>query len=1476
MDRILIEHRTKDFHDPFLGGHRQALCGVGRVSTLFLFANRKRRRSFLIGLGEKGTVTRWKNVCACSPPKKRNDTESKNTGLVENREETEEEKTMAANYQMLFELNAALGGGFSSAFTQGSKQIDNMKAKLEALNSAGSTGDILGGVAAALETVGVMKGLEATYETLKECAQASIEFESAMTGVSKTTDMSASELQAMSEAVMKLSTEIPGTTTELANVMEVAGQLGISKDNLLDFSTVMSQLATATTMTADEAATMLAQFANITQMDPSQYSNLASAVVDLGNNYATTEQKIIDMGQGIAAAGSLAGMSEADMMGLSAAVTSLGIETAAGSTSMSKLISKLNTAVETGEGLESFASVAGMSAQQFAQAWGDDAANALATFITGLNDVERNGASANVILGELGITETRMQRMILSLAGSGDLMANAIHTANQAFRENTALSAEAEKRYSTTESRLKMLSNAANNVKISIGDALTPMVASVADGLTNLIEPMAEFIEQNPAIVQGLTAAVGVLGLATVAIGAYTAATKLAAAANLLFGGSIPGIGIIAGVAAAVGGLVFGISSLTDAYNDAHPSLEQLDADFDALNAKVLEQQGILDLVDTYHNLSNEADNLQTLMEKGFSAEIKFTGTVEDVDKLSPDAFVDGNTVELTAEQASLLAANSFLDGAVVSLTAEQAEFLKAQGFLEDDTVFLHPEEKEKIDAGEFVDGTEVYLTGEMANALAAEGYFTDGTVVELTAEKANELKSSEFMADQEIILTGQAGNTLTAADFGLSDQTLIYLAQMDEPSYEAVAAKAKALGDQMAQTKTDISSAQSTLTSMQSDYSALEEKIAGTKNKKEKTALTEQLEELGKSIEDQTTNVESLETKYGELETEFNTASAAVEELAGKKQHLAEVTQALRDSSGGFITATDQETEALNRQIAAYENITSAELELSKSRLKDSIFSQSDNYVKSLHNVEDAQKRVTAAQVAYDTAMHWNTAGPEALKERISELSAEMRNLASENIGEDLTNVTAFQNARTELEGIIELITGLDKNYAPGAWDMMIRDANNLTISQQDLNSALLAADSTLKYYKGNVTEAGAAQTTVLENMINAVADGTIETEELEKTLMEAFSQYENGGEIVAQVMEQVKTGVEAARAAAEGSGSQAQTEAETTVAAVGNIITQMENLKKAYDEAKASALASLGNRFGLFDDKGDPAQSKTTAEMKTNLEHQQDYWEQYNTALEKVLNNGIAKEITTQLTDGSAESLATLQTLAEATPEEVAAINEAFAEVETSKDALASTIADMETNFTEGMEALKTELENTVKELDKGSEAAEAAATTMEAYVASLKAAEGDASSQASAIADAVNAALATIADVDVNINYHYKTVGTPPEGAAGVEGHDAIGTDYAAAGLTMVGEEGPEIVMMNGGEKVLTAHETVNALSGSGGGGDTHVDLSFPTTYNVNGGNAEEIRRALEQHDEDLRDKIERVMEDIQTDQIRTRYR
>lgn len=449
-------------------------------------------------------------------------------------------------------------------------QIDELRKKQEeaadqANNFGAKASAAISAVSQALASAGIAKALQEIYDFFAATAEASMDFESAMTGVAKTTDLTNKELAAMSREIKLLSTDIPVTVEEFAGIGEVAGQLGIAKENLLDFSTVMAMLATATTMTAEEGATLLAQFANITQMDPSFYSNLASAIVALGNNYATTEQKITEMAQGIAASASLAGMSEADMVALAAAVTSLGIETQAGSTAMSRLISTLMTAVETGEDLEEFASIANMTAEEFTRLWGTNAVKALQAFVVGLNDTERNGKSATVALTELGITEARMQRMILSLANSGDLLNRTLETANQAWNENTALTKEASLRYATTQSQLTMMQNAYNNLKIAIGDNFTPALRGLYGVSTDVLNSITEFVEKNPELVKAITAFIGVIGVATAGLTAYVAVTKVAIPLMQLFAASIPGVNIIMAVTAGVAALTGVIVGLTAA-----------------------------------------------------------------------------------------------------------------------------------------------------------------------------------------------------------------------------------------------------------------------------------------------------------------------------------------------------------------------------------------------------------------------------------------------------------------------------------------------------------------------------------------------------------------------------------------------------------------------------------------------------------------------------------------------------------------------------------------------------------------------------------------------------------------------------------------------------------------------------------------------------------------------------------------------
>ena len=430
----------------------------------------------------------------------------------------------------------------------------------------------------AIVAAGIATALKEVYEYFADCAQASMDFESAMTGVAKTTDLTDDELSTMSDAIKEMSTEIPATTEELAAIAESAGQLGIHKESLLDFTEIMAMLGTSTNMTADEAATSLSRLANITGMSQEDFDRLGATIVDLGNNLATTEKEIVDMSMRIAGAGAQVGMTEAEIMSFSGALSSVGIEAEAGGSAFSTLISNMSLAVQQGgDGLEQFADVAGMSAAEFAAAFEEDAAGAIIQFIQGLGNMESEGRSAIAVLDDMGLSDIRMRDALLRAAGASDVFTNALQIGSNAWDENTALVNEASKRYATTQSQLTMMQNAYKNLKVAIGDAYTPALQKAYSVGTQVLNAVSQFIKQNPALVNAITAFVGVLGLVVAALAAYTVGAKVAAAASAMLTAAIPGVNIIMGVAAAVAGVTAAIAALaTAAANDAVPSVDEL------------------------------------------------------------------------------------------------------------------------------------------------------------------------------------------------------------------------------------------------------------------------------------------------------------------------------------------------------------------------------------------------------------------------------------------------------------------------------------------------------------------------------------------------------------------------------------------------------------------------------------------------------------------------------------------------------------------------------------------------------------------------------------------------------------------------------------------------------------------------------------------------------------------------------------
>ena len=318
--------------------------------------------------------------------------------------------------------------------------------------------------------------------------KASIDFESAFTDVRKVTDATEAEFGVLSNGIKQMSTELAASTTEIAGVVASASRLGIATDDLLSFTEVMINLGNSTDMTADDAATSIARFANIMGMSSDEYDNLGSTLVALGNNYATTESEIMEMSLRLAGAGKQVGLSESEVLAFSAALSSVGIEAQMGGSSMSKALIKMEVASATGgQALTDFGTVCGMTGAQFKALWDADPAAAFQAFIVGLAQLDDEGISAIAVLDEIGISEIRLRDTLLRATNATDLFASTQATANAAWSDNTELTSVATQRYATTASKLTNLKNSAMLFAQTIGDDLNPLIRAMIDAASEVI-----------------------------------------------------------------------------------------------------------------------------------------------------------------------------------------------------------------------------------------------------------------------------------------------------------------------------------------------------------------------------------------------------------------------------------------------------------------------------------------------------------------------------------------------------------------------------------------------------------------------------------------------------------------------------------------------------------------------------------------------------------------------------------------------------------------------------------------------------------------------------------------------------------------------------------------------------------------------------------------------------------------------------
>ncbi|WP_267248445.1 phage tail tape measure protein [Streptococcus sp. Marseille-Q5986] len=385
--------------------------------------------------------------------------------------------------------------------------------------------------------------------------KAAIDYESAFAGVKKTVDGTPQQFEKLSASIRNMAKEMPTSATEIAAVAEAAGQLGVPIGSIEGFTKTMINLGVSTNLSAEEAATSIAKIGNIMQVSGDDLdtwsAKFGAAVVGLGNNFATTESDIVNMANRLAASGKIAGLTTPEILGLSTAMSSVGIEAEAGGTAMTQTLTAISKAVsEGGNDLRLYAETAGTTADKFAEKWRTKPAEALQDFIRGLGKAKEQGKDTNKILDELGLTGIRQSNMLKSLGLAAETMGKAVGLANSEWEKGTALTDEANKRYETMQSKLQMLKNQLTDVAIEFGG---PLLDALKDGLEAAkpwISTLADLAKQFSSMSREQQQNIIKWGLMAAAVGP----------AIKLLGG---GISTIGGLIKVIGGLSRGIGILS-------------------------------------------------------------------------------------------------------------------------------------------------------------------------------------------------------------------------------------------------------------------------------------------------------------------------------------------------------------------------------------------------------------------------------------------------------------------------------------------------------------------------------------------------------------------------------------------------------------------------------------------------------------------------------------------------------------------------------------------------------------------------------------------------------------------------------------------------------------------------------------------------------------------------------------------------
>ena len=459
------------------------------------------------------------------------------------------------------------------------------------------------------------------------------------------------------------------------------------------------------------------------------------------------------------------------------------------------------------------------------------------------------------------------------------------------------------------------------------------------------------------------------------------------------------------------------------------------------------------------------------------------------------------------------------------------------------------------------------------------------------------------------------------------------------------------------------------------------------------------------------------------------------------------------------------------------------------------------------------------------------------------------------------------------EAQAYQEYINSLYEQYG----DVMTEAAENsikLTQAQMRLEAAEQKRDTALERMNELTEEANANGGQLSQeyyDLENSLYGYNSEVYDAERTIDNLNKAIEADSEAVAAAQAEIDGATEAVERLTGVTEAQTEAEAEVTRqteeinSAVEKTAERVAALSEAYNQAYTAALSSVSGQYQLWDE-AEKVVVTSAGSINAALEKQITYWDDYNHDLESLRERTADIEglgdVIASFADGSAESVNAIAGMASANEEDLRTMVENWQTLQEAQSDVSNSIADLKTDFSNQMDELQQNLVADVEAMDLSAEAAAAGQATIQGFI--------DGSND---MLPRVQAAYQRLASAAANALSTY--TGTTTD-----DGY-ASGTQNASPGFKLVGENGPELMYFNGGEKVLTASETRNALQASspvqaiGAESVGNGPVSIQVEINVDGNATPETVAELRGYGDEFAERVREVMEEAGIDATRRGY-